>query len=242
MRIEKDIVYGNGLEERQRLDLFLPDGEIQALLVYLHGGGMEAGSKEDVHFLFGLTDQGAALIVPNYRLYPHARYPEFIEDAASAAAWAAKLRDSQYPDRKLYLAGSSAGAYLAMMLCFDKRYLALHGLSPDVFAGYIFDAGQPTVHFNVLREAGLPQQAVVVDERAPMFHVRSECCYPPMLFLCAERDIPGRFEQTLLMLSVLKQSGHGEKTSFRYMEGYDHCAYDEKPIFRELILKFMNEH
>ncbi len=242
MRIQKDIIYGNGLEERQKLDVFLPDGETQALLVYLHGGGMEMGSKEDVNFLFGLTDRGIALIVPNYRLYPKARYPEFIEDAASAAKWAARFRNGHHPGKKLYLAGSSAGAYLAMMLCFDARYLASHGLHPDVFAGYIFDAGQPTVHFNVLREAGLPTQAVVVDERAPLFHVLKECYYPPMLFLCAERDIPGRYDQTLFMLSVLKQFGHGEKTTFRYMEGYDHCEYDEKPIFAELIMKFMDEH
>jgi acetyl esterase/lipase len=242
MRIQKNITYGIGLEERQRLDVYLPDGEPQSLLVYFHGGALEGGSKEDVHFLSGLAEKGIALIVPGYRLYPKARYPEFIEDAAAAAAWAVKFRDAQVPGKKLYMAGSSAGAYLAMMLCFDSRYLEAHKLNPDVFAGYIFDAGQPTVHFNVLREAGFPAQAALVDERAPMFHVREERSYPPMLFLCAEKDMPGRYEQTLLMLSVLKNFGHGDKAAFRYMEGYGHCEYDDKPVFQELIMKFINEH
>jgi acetyl esterase/lipase len=242
MRIQKNITYGNGLGERQKLDAFTPDDDLQSLLVYFHGGGLEGGSKEDAHFLTGMTDRGIALIVPNYRLYPTARYPEFIEDAAAAAAWAVKFRDAHHPGKKLFLAGSSAGAYLAMMLCFDSRYLAAHGLNPDVFAGYIFDAGQPTVHYNVLREAGFPVQAVLVDERAPMFHVREEQSYPPMLFLCAENDMPGRYEQTLLMLSVLKNFGHGDKAAFRYMEGYGHCEYDDKPVFQELIMKFIIEH
>ncbi len=242
MHIQKNILYGIEQEERQRLDVILPDGEIQALLVYFHGGGLEGGSKEDVSFLYGLADKGIALIVPNYRLYPKARYPEFILDAAKASAWAVKFRDDHHPGSKMFMAGSSAGAYLAMMLCFDSRYLASHEINPDAFAGYIFDAGQPTVHFNVLQEAGFPAQAVLVDERAPMFHVREEQIYQPMLFLCAEKDMPGRFEQTLLMLSVLKNFGHGEKVSFRYMEGYEHCEYDDKPVFAELLLKFMDEH
>jgi acetyl esterase/lipase len=234
MHIQKNIAYGNVQEERQRLDVILPDREIRALLVYFHGGGLEGGSKEDVKFLYGLADQGIALIVPNYRLYKKARYPEFILDAAKAAAWAVRFRDGNHPGKKLFMAGSSAGAYLAMMLCFDPRYLAAHNIDPDGFAGYIFDAGQPTVHYHVLQEAGFPAQAVLVDERAPMYHVCAGRNYPPMLFLCAEKDMPGRYEQTLLMLSVLKNFGHEEKTSFRRMEGYEHCEYDDKPVFQEL--------
>ncbi len=235
----KDIAYGDGQVERQRLDVYLPEGEVKALLIYFHGGGLEAGCKEDAAFLQGLAEKGIGLIVPNYRLYPAARYPEFILDAAAAAKWAADYRDAHFAGKRLFLAGSSAGAYLAMMLCFDDRYLAAHDLHPDAFAGYIFDAGQPTVHFNVLKEAGRNPQMVAVDERAPIYHVKRERSYPPMLFLCAERDIPGRYEQTLLMLSVLKQFGYEEKVSFHYMEGYGHCEYDDKPVFQEMVMGFV---
>ena len=53
----------------------------------------------------------------------------------------------------LYVGGSSAGAYIAMMLCFDPAYLKPYGVSN--IQGYLFDAGQPTVHFRVLKERGL---------------------------------------------------------------------------------------
>lgn len=240
MRILKDVIYGNGQIDRQRLDVYLPEGETKALLVYFHGGGLEAGSKEEVTFLNGLVEKGMGLIVPNYRLYPAAQYPEFILDAAAAAKWAAEYRDAHLPSTRLFLSGSSAGAYLAMMLCFDERYLQAHNLHPDAFAGYIFDAGQPTVHFNVLKEAGMNPQTVAVDERAPMYHVKEDRTYPPMLFLCAERDMPGRYEQTMLMLSVLKQFGHGEKVGFRLMEGYGHCEYDDKEVFKEILQSFID--
>jgi pimeloyl-ACP methyl ester carboxylesterase len=236
------VPYGNGTDERQRLDVYLPQCDAKALLLYLHGGGLEGGSREEARFLAGLAAQGIALILPGYRLYPTARYPDFILDAAAATGWAAAYRNSHYPGKKLYLAGSSAGAYLAMMLCFDEGYLAARGLRPDIFAGCLFDAGQPTVHFNVLREAGMPAQMVAVDERAPMYHVRAERCYPPMLFLCAEKDIPGRYEQTLLMISVLSQFGYGDRAEFRVMEGYAHCEYNETPVFRELIRNFIAAH
>ncbi len=241
MQSLKDISYGNGQIECRKLDVYLPDGEVIALLIYFHGGGLEMGSKEDVIFLAGLADRGIGLIVPNYRLYPNARYPEFILDAAAAVKWATDYREEHHKGKRLFVAGSSAGAYLAMMLCFDEQYLMAHNLQPDAFAGYIFDAGQPTVHYNVLREAGLSPQRVAVDERAPMYHVRVDRDYPPMLFLCAERDMPLRYEQTILMLGVLRQFGHGEKAEFRLMEGYDHCEYDDMPVFQELLMGFLEQ-
>lgn len=241
MQILKDISYGNQQIERQKLDVYLPEGEVKALLIYFHGGGLEMGSKEDVIFLAGLTEKGIGLIVPNYRLYPNARYPEFILDAAAAVKWAADYREEHHKGKRLFVAGSSAGAHLAMMLCFDEKYLQAYGLHPDAFDGYIFDAGQPTVHYNVLREAGMNPQMVAVDERAPMYHVRADRAYPSMLFLCAERDMPLRYEQTMLMLAALKQFGHGEKVSFQYMDGYDHCEYDDKPVFQELLIGIVEQ-
>ena len=240
MNSVKNIAYGP--LNRQKLDVFYPEKSAGDLVIYLHGGGLESGSKDEANFLYGLADKGITVVIPNYRLYPEAKYPQFIEDAAAAAAWTAKNRSKYCREGRTYMVGSSAGAYLAMMLCFDPNFLGAYGLSREDFGGFLFDAGQPTVHFNVVRESGLPTQTVIVDERAPMFHVRESAQYPPMLFLCAQHDIPGRYEQTLLMLSVLKQFGHGGKAAFRYMKGYDHCQYDRMPVFSDIILDFIKEH
>ena len=58
-----------------------------------------------------------------------------------------------------------------MMLCFDERYLKEVGILPTEIAGYIHDAGQPTAHFNVLKELGQDSRRLIVDETAPLYFV-----------------------------------------------------------------------
>lgn len=106
------------------LDIYLPDNEVKAIIIYFHGGGLEAGDKKDAAvFADYLADRGIALISPNYRMYPGAKYPEFIEDAALAVKWAFDHMPDYTPCRKFFIGGSSAGGYLSMMLCFDRQYL-----------------------------------------------------------------------------------------------------------------------
>ena len=65
-----------------------------------------------------------------------------------------------------------------MMLCFDKKYLSLHGIDSDSVKGYIFDAGQVTSHFNVLKEKGKDPRSVIVDKTAPLYYVTQNKNYP----------------------------------------------------------------
>lgn len=90
------------------------------------------------------------------------------------------------------------------MLCFDKRFLAVHNINSDDIAGFIHDAGQSTTHFNVLRERGMDTRRVIVDEAAPLYHVTHNENYPPMLFIISDDDMTNRFEQTMVMLKTLK--------------------------------------
>ena len=80
-----------------------------------------------------------------------------------------------------------------MMLYFDKRYLEKPINSEDI-TGYIFDAGQPTVHFHVLGKRDIIRQ-IVVDERAPLYinKVNSDVKF---LVFYAEFDLNTRKEET----------------------------------------------
>jgi acetyl esterase/lipase len=235
------VVYGEGGIPGQKLDCYVPEAIGFSTLFFIHGGGMEGGGKGGEGFLKGFVEKGFAAVAPDYRLYPGVKYPQFIEDAAAALAWTVKNIGSYGGNGEIFVAGSSAGAYLAMMLCFDKKYLAPYGIDPDRMAGYIFDAGQPTVHFNVLREAGMDPRKVVVDERAPLYHICCERNYPPMLVLCADSDIENRYEQTVLFVSTMKHFGYGN-VDFRLMEGYEHTAYTHLPVFRDMVSAFMSAH
>lgn len=138
----------------QLLDLYLPEGKNFPTLVYFHGGGLEGGDKQGHPFIPYLASRGIAVVSANYRMYPEARYPDFVQDAADAVAWTVRNVGSYGGDGRVFVGGSSAGGYLSMMLCFAEQYLGVHDIAPCRIAGWIFDAGQPTTHFRVLQERG----------------------------------------------------------------------------------------
>ncbi len=244
MKVLKDIVYAsNGCT----LDVYLPERSQFSVMVYFHGGGLSGGSKAEGQAMGEyLAAHGIAVVSANYRLYPKAAYPEFIEDCAEAAAWAREHMPTYGKCDQFMISGTSAGGYISMMLCFDPRYLARHGLKPTDFAAFVHDAGQPTKHFNVLTEFGLDNRRVVVDECAPLYHVGTAEKYPPMLFIVSDNDMTNRYEQTMLMVSTLKHFGHGQKVHVKLMHG-GHCAYvgrrDEmgQSVFGQIIMEFLTD-
>ena len=225
----KNISYGE--HPAQRLDIHLPDCESFPVFIYFHGGGLKAGDKAGEHETNAyrcLTSRGIAAVGVNYRLYPGAEYPQFIDDAARAAAFVVNNIGSCGNAGGIYLGGSSAGAYLSMMLCFDSSRLARYGLSPLRFSGFLHDAGQPTCHFNVLKERGFDPRRVVADDTAPIFHVGADERYAPMLIMVSDNDMENRYEQNILLLSTLRHFGHKEpKVRLKIMHG-THCEYLSK--------------
>lgn len=227
MRTLKDIFYSDDKIGAKSLDVYLPDGECKAVFVYIHGGGIERGDKAN-HFREGeyLAERGYAFVSINYRMYPNAKFPEFICDSAEAIAWTKKNMGSLFATDKLYVGGSSAGGYISMMLCFDKRYLEAVGLSNKDIAGYWHDAGQPTFHFNVLKYEGYDPRRVIVDEHAPLYFVGLEEEYPPMRFIVSDNDMFARYEQTMLMLKTMEHFKY--KHYDHFVANGMHCEYFNK--------------
>ncbi len=243
MKTLEDIAYGEA--EAQRLDVYLPEEKTIGVFLYLHGGGIEKGDKNTAaRFAPYLTDRGIALVSANYRMYPDTKYPEFICDAARAAAWTNGYMRRELGCDKLYVGGSSAGGYITMMLCFDRRYLEEAGLDNSAIAGYLHDAGQPTSHFNVLKYAGVDPRRVIVDETAPLYHIGREEKYPPMRFIVSDNDMRNRYEQTMLTLSTMTHFGY--KNFDHVVMNGRHCAYLGKyddngdNVFAVLVYDFIS--
>ena len=238
-----DISYGSC--EAQKLDVYLPDADHFPVFVYFHGGGLEAGDKRAETAIFEyLPEKGVAVVSANYRMYPDAKYPDFLEDAASVVAWAFANMKQYGSVEGIYVGGTSAGGYMSQMLCFDESWLAKHGIRPLDIAGYVHDAGQPTCHFNILRERGLDTRRVIIDDSAPLYHIAADRQYPPMLIIVSDDDIPNRLEQTRLLVSTLRNFGYTENIYLQMMHG-KHCAYtgavDENgdSIFGKLALEYI---
>ncbi|MBQ8689727.1 MAG: alpha/beta hydrolase [Clostridia bacterium] len=226
MKKIEDIVYGS-IEAAHKLNLYLPNCPVSSVFVYLHGGGLEAGDKSDADiFAPYLTERGIAVVSANYRMYPNAEYPDYIYDAAEVVAWADSYMRKELGCEKLYVGGSSAGGYLSMMLCFDRRYLASVGLDNSAVSGYFHDAGQPTAHFNVLKRKGVDPRRVIIDESAPLYYIGLENKYPPMRFIVSDDDMENRYEQIVLTLSTLSHFGY-KNFDHVVMHG-SHCEYCSK--------------
>jgi len=250
MRSYLDISYSAMGHPSQKLDIHLPDeGQSFPVFVYFHGGGFERVDKGNQKALCNhLTEHGIAVVSANYRMYPDAKYPDFIEDGAEAVAWV-KNHFSEYARlQDLFVGGSSAGGHLSMILCFDRRRLGKHGISPLEIAGFLHDAGQPTCHFRMLKERGIDPKRILVDDRAPLYYVGQDEEYPVMKFIVSDQDMKNRYEETLLMISVLENFGHGEpKVSLQVMHG-KHCAYvralDEngESVFGKICAEFIEKN
>jgi acetyl esterase/lipase len=148
-RLVADLPYG--ALPRQRLDLYLPvaapaEGAPPPLVVFIHGGNWRQGGRKNYPFLAqALASRGMAVAVVDYRLYPEARWPAFLEDNALAVAWLRGEggRAAGAPQGACFVMGHSAGAYNAAALALDPRWLAATGLpgGRDALAGCIALAG-----------------------------------------------------------------------------------------------------
>ena len=242
MKFISNICYGKSKHPEQYLDIYLPDTDAFKVVVYMHGGGIEAGDKSSAKVVGEyVASQGIAFVSINYRMYPQAMYPQFICDSAEAVAWVYKNIEDYGKCEGIYICGSSAGGYLSMMLCFGDKYLTPYKIPKDMIKGYIHDAGQPTTHFNVLRERGIDPRRVIIDEAAPMYHIGKAIDYLPMMFIVSDNDMKNRYEQTQVTLSTLRHFEYDEsKIYYQLMHG-THCHYSETVEFGEIICDFVKD-
>ncbi len=109
------------------------------MVVFLYGGSWRNGERGQYRFVGQrLAQSGVLAIVADYRTFPRAVFPEFVEDAAAAVAWA-RAHAAEYggDPQRLYVSGHSAGAQIAALVGVDARYLAPHGMKPRDLAGVI---------------------------------------------------------------------------------------------------------
>ncbi len=112
-----DLEYVEKGHARNKLDLYLPKSEKPVpLVIWIHGGAWEAGSKNDCPALF-LTEKGYAVASVNYRLSQHAVFPAQIEDCKAAVRYLRANAKTYSLDPEQFGAwGSSAGGHLVALL------------------------------------------------------------------------------------------------------------------------------
>jgi acetyl esterase/lipase len=208
------------IKERCVLDIYYPKNVKNfATVVWFHGGGLTGGNKELPE---GLKDKGFCVVSVNYRLSPKVKAQKCIEDAAEAVVWTFKNIAMYGGDNSLvFVSGHSAGAYLSLMVGLDKKWLKADGIDANSIAGLIPLSSQTITHFEIRKERGIPETQPIVDEFAPLFHVRADA--PPLLLITGDRELEmlGRYEENDYMMRMMKIVGHKETTLYE-LQGFGH--------------------
>jgi acetyl esterase/lipase len=242
-RTETNILYRTGgdltesMRERCRLDVHHPVGTNGfATVVWFHGGGLTGGTRSVPE---GLQGRGFAVVAAGYRLSPQAKAPAYLEDAAAAVAWTFRnIAAYGGSTNRIFVSGHSAGGYLTSMLGLDRRWLAVHGIDANAIAGLIPYSGQCITHFTIRAERGIPDKQPIIDDLAPLYHVRSNA--PPLLLITGDRnqELLGRYEENAYLWRMMKEVGH-TNTELCELGGFNHGQMAEPA--HPLLIRFVRQ-
>lgn len=225
MELIKNIKYGN--DEATRLDAYLPDKKGFTTIVCFHGGGLERHGKDTPNFVDIANDfvkAGYAFVSADYRIYPEAKFPDFICDAAKAIAYTKSKIAEWGGSEKIIVTGQSAGAWISLMLCLDKTYLNAEGIDPLEIEAWIIDSAQTTAHFNVLKyDKKLNSSLQRIDETAPLYFIDENTAFTKMLLIVYENDMPCRYEQNMLFYKAVLNFNGNANISYKVLSGA-HCS------------------
>ncbi len=230
--LHAEIAYGD--LPRQKLDVYRPRQSAHHLpvVIFYYGGSWDSGEKADYKFAAeAFASHGLIAVVPDYRVYPDVLFPGLMADPASAAKWV-KQNIHQYggDPARVFLAGHSAGAHLAVMLSLNPEYLAKENLRPQDFRGTIASAGP--YDFLPLKSRRLRE--IFGDESQqwksqPIAFVNGN--HPPMQLLVGLKDATVWPRNTFNLAAKIKEAGgQVEVVEFSDYGHIDMAAKLAKPL------------
>ncbi len=213
VEVTRDVRFAEG--RRGLLDVYAPRNATEApLVVFFYGGGWEDGNKADYRFAaMALAKRGIVTVVPDYRLYPDVRFPDFIADGARAVRWARRNATEFGADPGLiFLIGHSAGAYIAAMLALDKSQL--DPASRQALAGMVGLAGPYDflpLQSDVLKRIFAPAGGDLRSSQ-PIAYARPDAA--PMLLITGLRDRTVKPDNSRKLATRIRALGGRAETRF----------------------------
>lgn len=265
-RTVNDLSYAK-THDKQKLDLYLPEGMTDApLLIWIHGGAWAFGDRKNEQDLAGkFAQKGIAVAVISYRLSPGTwadpkfdqgiQHPEHVKDVASAFKWVYQhAAEYGYSGENIFVSGYSAGGHLSALLATDPQYLETHNLSLKSIkavipiAGAYDIAGYHDTHYryNGPEMADKHVKAVFGNTRkdftkaSPTHFVQNLSV--PMLLISENQS----YRYTKTFEDILKKA---DKRNVEYLHVreldhkafYENLARSEKSKYRNTIIEFIRK-
>ena len=170
--------YRYGPASRQRMDIYRPDTitNQSRVVVFVYGGAWRKGIKDNYAFVaHALASKGHWLVVPDYRLYPNSRYPEFVQDVVLAIKELPTAMDGhinvQGDVLPITLMGHSSGAHTASLIAADAAWLADSPVKVEMLIGMSGPYDLPLEHREV---RSVFDSVANSDEALPIKHVSNK--------------------------------------------------------------------
>ena len=225
-------------EMKPRLDVYSPaTGTNHPVLVFMHGGGWKEYDKE----LFApvamrLVTEDMVVVIPDYTLYPDARYEQMTHEVAAALSWTLENIEQHRGDpRRVVIAGHSAGAHLMGLAVMDPRFLPVYGHNwaevygmigvsgvYDIQAQYEYDLGQG--------DGGVPEMPQVMGGQehfataSPINYVQPDL--PPVLLIHGAKDDIVPLRSSMDFHAALQKAGARSQLKAYHGSGHSDILFD----------------
>jgi len=211
-----DLAYGTHV--RHRLDVYQPSQTTGAapVVVFFYGGNWNDGNRADYLFVGeALASRGCVAVLPDYRLYPEVRYPDFLNDGAQAVRWVfSHIAEFGGDPERTFLMGHSAGAYNAAMLALNPVYLADAGVNHGDLRGLVGLAGPydflPLTGEITKAVFGFPDTAITTQP----IHYASSSAPPALLVTGTADDVVDPGNSTRLAARLRAQGAHARTIAY----------------------------
>ena len=190
-------------------------------LIYFHGGGWVAGSKEASSLTFlPFLDMGWNVVNVEYRLAKVSLAPAAVQDALCALRWVYRNSKEYNVDTgRLVLMGNSAGGHLALTTGIVPANTSLDSLCPgteDLKVAAIINwygitdvndllSGPNVRNFTVAWIGGVPNRNQIAKRVSPLSYVRAGL--PPIISIQGDADPTVPYAQNVRLHQALEQAG-----------------------------------
>jgi acetyl esterase/lipase len=266
-KIHANLEYVPGGHARQRLDLYIPAQADTPLsvIVWIHGGAWQAGSKDGAGPALPFVGKGYAVASINYRLSQHAVFPAQIEDCKAAIRWLrANAKTYNLAPERIGVWGASAGGHLVALLGTSGGAEDLEGkggnagqssrvqavvdffgptdfLQMDTHAvpGARLKHDSPTSPESRLIGGAIQENTEKAERANPIKYVTRDP--PPFLIVHGEQDPLVPYHQSELLYEALKRAR--SDVTFYKIAGAGHGGSEfNTDVMRAAVQAFFDKH
>jgi acetyl esterase/lipase len=251
----RDITYTRTAGLNLKLDIYRPRQrqDTHPTLLQIHGGAWVLGSKNEqgLPLMLHLAARGWVCVTVNYRLSPHATFPDQMIDLKRAIAWIREHGPEYGADPDfLVVTGGSAGGHLAALVALTANDPALQPGFEQVdtsvkgcvafYGVYDFrndDRIWPHEGLTRLLErhvikASRDEAPEVYDAGSPIHRIHPDA--PPFLVVHGDRDTVVPVEDARRFYAAFRDRGH-RRIAYAEIPGAQH-AFEIFPSARALLV------